>query len=308
MFYFIQVSGILTVYDSTPSLVFGDSGSGLGRLSSPRGVDVHHLTGIIYVADLYSHRVCEFNSSGHAISCMSGYSGPGSVTDFNLPRDISVMTNGRMVICDEHRVIVTCSNMTLIHVWGSLTRGQGLGQFYYPQAVASDGDLIYVADFGNHRIQVLNVANTGDIEVIEVIADNPSVSYKPWGIAVDRASGYIFVTSSKRSDDGLYSIHIIITYNMTGHYVCHVTASDLGVDRTGLIRIALYRGRVYVSDVYNTCIHILSYNGSYIQRLGRHGTCPGCFQYPWGVAVHSVTGHLIVSDYTNNNVQIFRPL
>ena len=307
MLYFIQVSGMLTVYNSTPSLVFGGESSELGRLSRPRGVDVHHLTGIIYVADYSNNRVCEFNSSGHVVSCMSGYSGPGGITvGFNYPRDISVMTNGRMVICDHHRVIVTYSNMTLLHVWGSRTLGRGLGQFDWPYAVASDGDLIYVADHYNRRIQVLNVANTGDIEVIEVRAGNPSELYTPYGIAVDRASGYIFVTGW-RYDDGSH-IDIMIIYNMTGHYVRHVTPSDLGVDKTDLIHIALYMDQVYVSDIHNDCIHILSYTGSYIQRLGHTGTCPGCFQYPVGVAVHSVTGHVIVTDYDNNNVQIFRPL
>ena len=59
---------------------------------------------------------------------------------------------------------------------------------------------------------------------------------------------------------------------------------------------------------YNDCIHILSYTGSYIQRLGHTGTCHGCFQSPRGVAVHSETGHLIVTNLSNNNVQIFRPL
>ena len=191
---------MLPVYDSTPSLVFG---SELGRIINPQGVDVHHLTGIIYVSSWGHNRVCEFNSSGHVMSCMSGYSGPGGITvDFNSPRDISGMTNGRMVICDYHRVIVTYSNMTLIHVWGSLTEGQGLGQFNRPFAVASDGDLIYVADTYNRRIQVLNVANTDAIEVIEVTADDPSELYYPWGIAIDRASGYIFVIGKKRYDGG----------------------------------------------------------------------------------------------------------
>ena len=289
-------------YNSTPSLVFG------GRLQHPRGVDVHHLTDVIYVADTDNNRVCEFNSSGHVISCMAGYITDDNITvGFNYPLDISVMTDGRMVISDDHRVIVTYNNMTVIHVWGSLTTGWGLGQFDLPNAVASDGDLIYVADYGNRRIQVLNVTSTDDIEVIEVTADDPSVLYRPVGIAVDRASGYIFVTGVRRSGDGS-EISIMITYNMTGHYVRHVTASDLGVDQPWLYHIALYRDQVYVSDAHNYCIHILSYTGSYIQRLGHEGTCPGCFQGPRGVAVHSETGHLIVADGSKANVQIFTPL
>ena len=67
-----------------------------------------------------------------------------------------------------------------------------LGQFNYPSAVASDGDLIYVADTHNNRIQVLNVTDTDYIEVISVIANDRSVLYKPRGIAVDLVSGHIF--------------------------------------------------------------------------------------------------------------------
>ena len=78
--------------------------------------------------------------------------------------------------------------------------------------------------------------------------DDPSELYLPWGIAVDRASGYILVTGWRWSDDGSW-ISIMITYNMTGHYVRHVTASDLGVDQTWLRHIALYRDQVYVSDI-----------------------------------------------------------
>ena len=131
----------------------------------------------------------------------------------------------------------------------------------------------------------------------------PSVSYQPRGVAVDPESGYMFVTG-KRSDD--YSIMII--YNMTGHYIRHVTSSDLRVNQVNLRHIALYKDQVYITDKINDCIHIQSYNGSYIQRLGDPATCPGCFQDPCGVAVHSVTGHIIVADYTYNNVQIFIPL
>ena len=32
------------------------------------------------------------------------------------------MADGRMVICDTHRVIVTYNNMTRINVWDSVTR------------------------------------------------------------------------------------------------------------------------------------------------------------------------------------------
>ena len=152
--------------------------------------------------------------------------GVSITVDFNRPMDISVMADGRLIICDFSR---TC----------------GWEQFNYPSAVASDGDLIYVADTRNNRIQVLNVTDTDYIEVIRVIANDLSVLYEPRGISVDLVSGHIFVTGRRRSDDGS-RIYIIITYNMTGHYVRHLTPSDLGVDQTDLYHTVLYRDQIYV--------------------------------------------------------------
>ena len=303
MLYIFQVTTPAVLYSSTRSLVFGGQGSEPGMLDRPHGLDVHHLTDVIYVADFGNNRVCEFNSSGHVVSCMSGYrTADGNKVAFSGPYDVSVMTNGRMIICDYHRVMLMYTNTTIIQVWGSLSAGPGLGQFNIPYAVASDGDLIYVADYYNQRIQVLNVTRVDDMKQIVVTADDPSVAYNPRGVAVDPESGYMFVTGY-RSDGG-----IMIIYNMTGHYIRHVTVSDLGVNQASLYHIALYKDQVYITDNINDCIHIQSYNGSYIQRLGSKGSCPGCFQTPLGVAVHSVSGHIIVTDKSNNNVQIFTPL
>ena len=300
MLYIFQVTTPAMLYNSTPSLVVGGYGLALGMLDGPRGVTVHHLTDVIYVADYNNGRVCEFNSSGQVISCMTGYrTVDGNKVDFNRPLDVSVMTDGRMIISDYHRVMLMYTNYTIIQVWGIKTAGQGLGQFNKPYAVASDGDLIYVADNNNARIQVLNVTRVDDMKQIAVTADDGSVSYKPRGVAVDPESGYMFVTGDRSGGD------IMVIYNITGHYIRNVTSSDLGVNQASLYHIALYKDQVYITDESNDCIHIQSYTGTYIHRLGSEGTCPGCFQYPWGVAVHSVTGHVIVADYTNHNVQIF---
>ena len=303
MLYIFQVTTPAVLYNSTPSLVFGGEGSEPGRFNKPRGVAVDYLTDMIYVADRDNHRVCEFNSSGHVVTCMSGYRSPDDImVHFNYPTDVSVMTDGRMIISDQHRVILMYTNTTIIHIWGSLSTGQELGQFSAPVAIASDGHHIYVADHNNFRIQVLNVTRVDDMAQIVVSADDASVSYRPRGVAVDPKSGYMFVTSKRSYGD------IIVIYNMTGHYVRNITASDMGVSQAGLRHIALYKGQVYVTDYSNECVHIQSYTGSEIQRLGLTGACLNCSQLPIGVAVHSVTGHLIVTDIENHNGQIFIPL
>ena len=217
MLYFIQVTtpAVPTVYNDTPILVFDGSGSGPGMINSPHGVAVHHLTDVIYVADYGNDRVCEFNPNGDVISCMSGYTTVDDTESFISPHDVSVMPDGRIVICDMHRVMLMYADTTIIHVWGSRSSGSNLGKFDEPSGVASDGYRIYVADRQNSRIQILNIADTDDIKKIDV--KTPSKSFKPFDVAVDPVSGEMFVTGHGSSVDFI----IIFPRNVSfrGYYV-----------------------------------------------------------------------------------------
>ena len=292
-----------TVYNATPSLIFDGSGSVPGKISDPQGVVVHHLTDVIYVADSGNDRVCGFNPNGDVISCMSGYTTVDDTESFIFPNDVSVLPDGRMVISDEHRVMLMYTNMTIIHVWGSKSLGTKVGKFEKPMGVASDGYRIYVADRENDRIQILNITSTDDIQEIKVRTYDSSLSYEPNDIAVDPVSGEMFVTGNDNSGN------FIFVYDFAGHYVRHFTPAGLSKDDIRLYQIALYKGQVYVTDQDLDCIHIMSYNGSYIQRIGLvGGTCPGCFRHIFGVAVHSVSGYIIATDNNNHNIKIFTPL
>ena len=298
----MKVSGMPpTVYDSTPSVVFGGVfGSALGEFMSPQSAAFHYLTDTMYVVDYMNNRVCEFTSGGGVISCMSGYMVGDDTVPFQSPLDVSV-ADGRIVVADEHRVMFMYTNSTLIHIWGSLAWGVQIGEFFSPQCVILDGDLIYVVDERIVRIQVLNVTNPSHIDVIHVKVDGLSFSFASFA-ALDPVSGDIYVVAGNYdSQDDL-----LIIYNRTGHYVCHYTATDLGA-HADLGQIALYRGQMYVRDHDCDCIHILSYNGSYVQRLGVDGTCDGCFRNVYGIAVHRVSGNLIATDRSNHNAQIFIP-
>ena len=292
-----------TVYDSTPSVVFGGVfGSSPGEFMSPQSVAIHYLTDTIYVVDYYNNRVCEFTSGGGVLSCMSGYMvGDDTTVPFDSPLDVSV-ADGRIVVADEHRVMFMYTNSTLIQLWGSLNWGVQLGDFFYPQCVILDGDLIYVVDERIVRIQILNVTNPNRIDVIHVMVDGLSLSFASFA-DLDPVSGDIYVVAGNYNVQG----DVLIIYNRTGHYVCHYTYTDLGA-HADLGQIALARGQMYVRDAHNDCVHILSYNGSYVQRLGVDGTCDGCFRNVYGIAVHRVSGNLIATDRSNHNAQIFIPL
>jgi len=88
----------------------------------------------------------------------------------------------------------TGSEAKLIAIWGE--QGTLPGQLRYPYDLLLDGDYVYVAEFGNHRVQKFTregkfVASWG------VQGRRPGELYQPWALVVD---------SQRR-------IHILDTYN-----------------------------------------------------------------------------------------------
>ena len=73
---------------STPSSVFGASGSGNGQFSTPLGVAVDDATGDVYVVDQGHSRVEKFTAEGVYISQFSGSETPA--TSFSNPDSIAV--------------------------------------------------------------------------------------------------------------------------------------------------------------------------------------------------------------------------
>ena len=53
----------------------------------------------------------------------------------------------------NHRVCAHALDGTFLREFGS--QGAGDGQFHNPYSIAVAGELAYVADYGNHRVQVL---------------------------------------------------------------------------------------------------------------------------------------------------------
>lgn len=108
---------------------FGTTGEGRGELNRPAGlaVDDH---GDIYVADRGNHRIQLFNAAGIFVDVFYG--------------DAGLSKSGRIYILANPKVLRSRESTDLVDV--KRLRG--------PMSMRIYGDLMYIPDFGCHRIQV----------------------------------------------------------------------------------------------------------------------------------------------------------
>ncbi len=187
-------------------------------------------------------------------------------------------------------------------VWGS--NGLGDGQFNAPRNVAIGPDgLIYVADSGNHRIQVLDQQGNPLLKWGSKGLETGQFD-EPWGIAVGQ-DGTVYVADTWN--------HRIQAFSPTGEFlftfgsyanVQHDAQAqpgtfwgprDIAIDPTG---------NLYIADTGNKRIQKFSPDGQFLKAFGGGGIIPGSFEEPVGLDVDQ-QGNIYVADTWNRRIQKF---
>ena len=190
-------------------------------------------------------------------------------------------------------------------VWGS--EGSTEGRLLEPRAIAiSPQGQVYVADSGNHRVQVFDqngnfLKTWGGIE-----GAGPGELTEPWGIAVG-PNGNIYVADTWNhrvqifDEDGNYINQFGFFANTEGDVNAQPGAfwgpRDIAIDA---------EGNVFVSDTGNKRIQKFTADGTYLGAWGGGGIVPGHFDEPVGLAIDS-QGNIYVADTWNQRVQKFDP-
>ena len=228
--------------------------------------------GDMFVTSPSDHSIYVYDSSGRQKTTI----GTGSL-QLNNPMGIAI--NGDIMYVaeiEENKIHKLTLEGEFLGTFGS--KGSGKGQFSYPWGICIGPDgRIYVADNGNHRIQVFHSDGTFS----RIINCNVSSKRYPYDLSFD-ISGYLHVTCVA---------YIINVFTPEGQYIRQYGQSHLNVpcgiaiDSTGN------------SIVVNNCGHSLSIfdpHGNYIHSIGG-------FNYPNGVAVSS-DGSVWVADHANNRL------
>ncbi|HEV2073239.1 MAG TPA: 6-bladed beta-propeller [Thermomicrobiales bacterium] len=194
--------------------------------------------------------------------------------------------------------------------------GGGLGQLSVPTgiAVSPDGQVIYVVNAGNQRIE--RYARDGSFLGIWDTATDPSL-----GLAFQNGQG---ASDIETGDDGLIYVtdtwnHIVVVLDQEGNVVRQLgqrgVLTDIGdggdpASEPGLFfgprGIAVLNDEIYVSDTGNERIQVFSKDGTFLRAFGGFGTGQGELQEPTDIAF-GPDGNLYVADSGNGRLVVYTP-
>ncbi|XP_066299674.1 tripartite motif-containing protein 3-like [Branchiostoma lanceolatum] len=221
-------------------------------------------------------------------------------------------------------------------------RGSGRGEFNCPIGVAvSQHNDVYIADYGNSRIQVFTMDGVYIREFPTTLPGETGRKFNPQDVAVDRNDNlwvvsYAHVVQYSREGTCLAKIDLPdvdydrgITVAMATEQVIVTTFEHDG--QNGRLNVFNYdgskvgtygsghrspkpwwpqyvtvdgEGNILVTDNKNHCVHVLDREGNFKFKFGSEGSGESQFKHPRGICVDGM-GNIIVADYGNGCVKIF---
>ena len=179
------------------------------------------------------------------------------------------------------------------------SKGTAPGQFTHPRGVALSADRTCLLVTDNHRLQKLTLEGV----VIGVVGGAKHGTtrkefYNPTGIAVDMATGNIYVadTDNDRIQVLNNSLEVIKSFGRS---------SVITERLQGPYSIALDNaGDIYVADSWNHCVKKYTASGRLLHQIGSQGTEEGRLDWPTALAFNTQE-YLYVTEQNNKRVSVF---
>lgn len=258
-------------------------------------------SGNVWVVDSGAHHVVKFDTNGEIVMELGELWNEGSTNDlFNDPMSIAFDSAGNIYVSDSdywdansgnNRIQIFYSTGNYRATIGGISCGSGNTQLCLPRRIAIYGNFLYVADAGNHRVQIFNISNPSSpaYHATLGLTGNPGSANdrfnSPEGVAVD--ASYIYVADTEN--------HRVQIFNRnTLDYVATIGGSfgssnnqfkyptDVAVDSSG---------NIYVADYANKRVQQFNSSRVYQRTYGTTGDSyqetNDRFYNPEGVAVAS---------------------
>ncbi len=171
----INTSGIITtIAGNGTSGITGDGGPATSALvNHPSNIAIDG-GGDIYISDWGNNEIRMINTSGNMIKIagtgIGGYSGDGIATAQKLaaPYSVSLDALGNLYLSDENNDILRKINLStgiLTTIAGTAVTPGSTGdggpataaKFNHPDGIVANAGQLYIADFGNNKIRVINL-------------------------------------------------------------------------------------------------------------------------------------------------------
>ncbi|MDP8967175.1 MAG: NHL repeat-containing protein [Actinomycetota bacterium] len=273
---------------------------GGGVLRFPQSVAIGP-DGAVYVADQSSSVIQVFGPDG-AFRREIGRAGPrpGELTSVGA---ITVAADNTLFVADgSNRIDRFDAAGNLLGSFGR--RGTGLGEFNFGKGGGNDapaggglvtsGNLLFVSDSLNNRLQRFNLDGSGATEIVP-----PGLLYNPRGLAV---RGQRLIVADDKN-------HRLVVMDFGGRVIRTVGSGQgaRGNQFSFPFGVAIDpQGRVFVADDINQ--RVLRFGPQpdykYKARWGHYGTGPGQLAFPRAIA-SDATGALYVTNTGNDRIDVF---
>jgi DNA-binding beta-propeller fold protein YncE len=221
--------------------------------------------------------------------------------DADQPSDVAIGPKGNIYLVDgvNNRILVVDNTGKRKFEFGQ--QGEGQGEFKYPLGIdISDDGKVFIADTGNHRIQVFNLK--GDFQYMFKVKSGPEEKPSdPVDVLVSRLNKYVYISDNDN--------HKIKVYHQNGTFEFEwgKFGEEPGKFRYPGILAQNEYNEIFVVDVLNTRVQKFDPFGNFIAEIGSWGVLPGKLFRPKGVAVDK-KNRVFVTDSYMGVVQVFSDL
>ena len=271
-----------------PIIAVGELGQAPGELYSPQGVAIDENTNLIYVAEAFPYRVSIFSETGELINTFT-HQDMREPWGIAIHRDNLYVTDIKVDAVFQFKIEV---DMRLVAKLGS--KGSGIGQFNSPRGltVSTNGD-VFVTDWNNHRIQILDDSLHFQREIT-----HQTMKY-PLDVKLTPDEVYVLCDDSP----------CILVFSHAGEKLRQLITRgimDMGMQIEFAHFFCLDRNQnLLISDWRNHEVRIFSKEGTHLHTIGELGQEVGMLVEPKGIVLTKNLKLIIVSNSNNYQLQIF---
>ena len=218
---------------------------------------------------------------------------------YQNPWDVAFTEDGILAVAEYgyHTVSLYTVEGRRLHTFGRCgSSGSGDNQFYSPSGVAISGDVMYVTENNNHRVQKFRISDKTFISKFGSNGSGDGQFSNPRGICTD-PEGKLFIAD--------YSNHRVQVFQPDGTFAYVITGdpNSEGSKFQSPWGVAFdLQGRLHIAAYGSNCIKVYTPEGVYVESYGSD-TLKG----PAGIAIDS-EGYIAVSEWAGScRLVIYNP-